>query len=192
MPDPRTPLSTLLTGDSSRRTLLRGAGLAAVAVGVGAGIAGCAPGSPQTGASPSGGASTPAGSTSPESSPSGDGSPSGESSSPSGESSSPSEEPSAPPDGIVVAASDVPEGGGVVIQEKYVVTQPTAGQYKAFSAVCTHQGCPVDKVENSEIVCPCHGSHFAIDSGDPVAGPAKEPLAAVEFTKSGDNLVLPK
>jgi Rieske Fe-S protein len=185
MPDPSTPFSTLLTGDSSRRALLRGAGLAAVAVGVGAGIAGCAPGSPQSGASPSAGASTPAGSTSPESSPSGD-------SSPSGASSSPSEEASAPPDGIVVAASDVPEGGGVVVQEKYVVTQPSAGQYKAFSAICTHQGCPVDKVENSEIVCPCHGSHFAIDSGDPVAGPAKEPLPSVEFTKSGDNLVLPK
>ena len=185
MPDPRISLSTLLTGGTSRRTLLRGAGLAAVAVGVGAGVAGCAPGSTEGGATPSAGASTPAGSTSPESSPSGDSSPSGEAS-PSGESSAP------PPDGIVVAAADVPEGGGVVIQEKYVVTQPSAGQYKAFSAICTHQGCPVQKVENAQIVCPCHGSHFAIDSGDPVAGPAKEPLPPVEFTKSGDNLVLPQ
>ncbi|MFC7623020.1 Rieske (2Fe-2S) protein [Microlunatus sp. GCM10028923] len=91
-----------------------------------------------------------------------------------------------------MATADVPEGGGVIVQEKYVVTQPTAGEFKAFSAACTHQGCPVDKVENSEIVCPCHGSHFAIDSGEPVAGPAEAPLPAVEFTVSGDNLVLPE
>ncbi|GAB3760726.1 hypothetical protein GCM10028864_49430 [Microlunatus parietis] len=86
----------------------------------------------------------------------------------------------------------MPEGGGVVIQEKYVVTQPAAGEFKAFSAVCTHQGCPVEKVENAEIVCPCHGSHFAIATGDPVSGPADQPLPAVEFTVSGDSLVLPE
>lgn len=191
MPDPRIPLSTLLTGGTSRRALLRGAGLAAVAVGVGAGVAGCAPGASEGGASPSPDASTPAGSTSPESSPSGGSSPSGENS-PSGEDSPGGEASEAPPDGIVVAAADVPEGGGVVIQEKYVVTQPSAGQFKAFSAICTHQGCPVQKVENAQIVCPCHASHFAIDSGDPVSGPAKSPLPPVEFTKSGDNLVLPQ
>lgn len=183
MPESSHPFTTLLTGDASRRTLLRGAGLAAVAVGVGAGCT--TADAPETGAAPSGSASTPGAPTSSSKPPGG-----GSSSAPPSASEETSEAP--PPDGIVVAASDVPEGGGVVIQEKYVVTQPSAGEYKAFSAVCTHQGCPVEKVENSEIICPCHGSHFAIDSGDPTAGPATEPLPAVEFTKSGDNLVLPK
>jgi nitrite reductase/ring-hydroxylating ferredoxin subunit len=52
-------------------------------------------------------------------------------------------------DGSVVGPkSDVPEGGGVVFRDqKVVVTQPEPGEFKAFTAVCTHQGCLVDSVE---------------------------------------------
>lgn len=186
MPDVSSRLDQLVAGARSRRRLLRQAGLAAVALGTGAGLAGCSTGGsagPSTSAAPSSGAP------STSAAPSASGSPSasaGGSPSASGSASQ------APPQGITVATADVPEGGGVVIQEKYVVTQPAAGEFKAFSAICTHQGCPVEKVENAEIVCPCHGSHFAIATGDPVAGPAKEPLPAVEFTRSGDDLVLPE
>lgn len=45
-------------------------------------------------------------------------------------------------------ASEVPEGGGKVYSEqKVVVTQPEPGEFKAFTAVCTHQGCLVSSVE---------------------------------------------
>ena len=54
-----------------------------------------------------------------------------------------------------------------------VVTQPTAGEFKAFSATCTHQGCKVKSVADGVIVCPCHGSKFAIADGSVAAGPAK-------------------
>ena len=81
-------------------------------------------------------------------------------------------------------------GGGVVVQEKYVVTQPEDGEFRAFSAICTHQGCPVGAVEDGEIVCPCHMSHFDISTGDPVSGPAQEPLPKVDFTTSGDNIII--
>jgi nitrite reductase/ring-hydroxylating ferredoxin subunit len=88
-----------------------------------------------------------------------------------------------------IAVADVPVGGGTVVKaEKVVVVQPTAGDFKAFSAVCTHQGCTVGKVEDGEIVCPCHGSHFSIEDGSPVAGPAQKPLEAKTATVQGDQI----
>ena len=85
-----------------------------------------------------------------------------------------------------VAAADVPVGGGTILTaEMVVVTQPTKGEFKAFSAICTHQGCPVGSVTGGEIVCPCHSSHFSISDGSPVSGPAPSPLPAKTVTVEG-------
>ncbi|HTY73667.1 MAG TPA: Rieske (2Fe-2S) protein [Actinomycetes bacterium] len=92
--------------------------------------------------------------------------------------------------GVTVAKSKVPVGGGTV-DGSVVVTQPTAGQFKAFSSTCTHMGCTVGGVQDGFIVCPCHGSHFAIATGDPTpTSPAKVPLPAKTVTVDGDNLVI--
>ncbi|HUV48215.1 MAG TPA: Rieske (2Fe-2S) protein [Actinomycetes bacterium] len=91
---------------------------------------------------------------------------------------------------ILVTTADVPEGGGIILpDQEVVVTQPTAGEFVAFSTICTHQGCPVDAVENGTINCPCHGSMFAIADGAVVAGPAPSPLAPVEVTVDGADVV---
>lgn len=90
-----------------------------------------------------------------------------------------------------VSASEVPVGGGKILTDaKVVVTQPTAGVYKAFSAVCTHQGCLVGSIQNKTIDCPCHGSQFSITDGAAVVGPATSPLAAKTVTKTGANLTV--
>ena len=61
---------------------------------------------------------------------------------------------------VLGPVSDVPVGGGKVFSDaKVVVTQPTAGQFKGFSAICTHQGNPVGSVQGGQIVCPFHISH---------------------------------
>ena len=80
--------------------------------------------------------------------------------------------------GIVLgAASEIPVGGGkIYTAAKVVVTQPTRGQYKAFSAVCTHVGCIMSEVADGTIDCPCHGSEFKITTGAVVTGPAPAPL----------------
>ncbi|WP_395293990.1 Rieske (2Fe-2S) protein [Kitasatospora hibisci] len=98
--------------------------------------------------------------------------------------------PAKPKEPVVVGpAADVPVGGGKVYREqKIVVTQPSAGQYEAFSAVCTHAGCVVDKVEDQLIKCPCHGSSFNMSTGARVEGPAKLPLPEYQVAVDGDNL----
>ena len=94
--------------------------------------------------------------------------------------------------GATVKAADVPVGGGVVLKDqKVVVTQPTAGQYKAFTAVCTHKQCTVAKVADGHIACPCHGSMFDIATGSPTAAsPAKAPLASKTATLNGDTITV--
>ncbi|MGF1426956.1 Rieske (2Fe-2S) protein [Kitasatospora sp. LaBMicrA B282] len=88
-------------------------------------------------------------------------------------------------------ASAVPVGGGKVFaDQRIVVTQPTAGQYKAFSARCTHAGCLVDQVTKNLIQCPCHGSRFNFADGTVANGPAQSPLPAYQVTVSGGNLTV--
>ena len=90
---------------------------------------------------------------------------------------------------VLGPVSDVPVGGGKVFTDaKIVVTQPTAGQYKGFTAVCTHAGCIVNKVENKTIDCPCHQSMYNITDGSVVGGPAPAPLASVAVTVQGGNI----
>ncbi|MEO3792057.1 Rieske 2Fe-2S domain-containing protein [Nonomuraea sp. B10E15] len=93
--------------------------------------------------------------------------------------------------GALAKTADIPVGGGTIFKDqKIVVTQPTEGDFKAFSALCTHKGCPVASVEGGSIVCPCHGSKFAIADGAVTDGPAEKPLAAQEIKVDGDQITL--
>ncbi|MFI8488675.1 Rieske (2Fe-2S) protein [Streptomyces rubrogriseus] len=86
---------------------------------------------------------------------------------------------------------DVPVAGGKILtDEKIVVTQPRQGEFKAFSAVCTHQGCIVSDVRDGTIDCACHGSRFAVADGSVVRGPATEPLPGKRITVEGNSVRL--
>ena len=96
--------------------------------------------------------------------------------------------PAAP---ISVKTADVPVGGGVVLADpKVVVTQPTAGTFKAFSAVCTHQGCVVASVSSGTITCPCHGSTFSATDGSVQGGPAPAALKTLAVAVNGADLTV--
>ncbi|MBZ5739999.1 Rieske (2Fe-2S) protein [Nocardioides mangrovi] len=87
-------------------------------------------------------------------------------------------------------SSDIPVGGGTIYaDQKIVVTQPTEGDFKGFSAVCTHQSCLVSTVSDGTINCTCHGSKFSIDDGSVVNGPATSALAAVDVSVDGSSVV---
>jgi len=88
-----------------------------------------------------------------------------------------------------VSKATVPVGGGKVLtDQKVVITQPTAGEFKAFTAVCTHQGCVVSDVSGGTINCACHGSKFDITTGDVKQGPATKPLPRKTVSVTGDGI----
>ncbi|MGH3151207.1 MAG: Rieske (2Fe-2S) protein [Streptosporangiaceae bacterium] len=90
----------------------------------------------------------------------------------------------------LTTTSQVPVGGGEILTtQKVVVTQPQAGTFKAFSAVCTHQGCIVATVSGGTINCPCHGSKFNFATGAVVNGPAATPLPPVSIQVQGTSII---
>ena len=90
--------------------------------------------------------------------------------------------------GGLAKTADIPVGSGKIFPDaQTVITQPTAGEFKAFTSICTHQQCPVADVTDT-INCNCHGSKFSITDGSVVNPPAPSPLAAKTVTVSGDTI----
>jgi Rieske Fe-S protein len=93
--------------------------------------------------------------------------------------------------GALATTDEIPVGGGTVFQkEKIVVTQPKEGEFKAFTAICTHQGCTVGAVNGDTIQCNCHGSQYNAADGKVKKGPAPKALAPKKVTVEGDKLIV--
>src|SRR5206468_4314836 len=93
--------------------------------------------------------------------------------------------------GDPIKSADIPVKGGKIFQNTdTVVTQPASGEFKAFSATCTHMGCTVGSVENNVIHCPCHGSAYNATDGSVKNGPATKGLTPKTVTVSGDSLTV--
>jgi Rieske Fe-S protein len=85
--------------------------------------------------------------------------------------------------------SDVPVGKSVAAKgsdgKPILITRVSDSTVKAFSAICTHQGCPVP----ATFRCPCHGSVYDPKTGAHVSGPAPSALPEVTVKISGDSIV---
>jgi Rieske Fe-S protein len=98
-------------------------------------------------------------------------------------------------DVVSASTSDVEIGGGVILEDdRVVITQPTEGEFRGFSAVCTHQGCAVNAISDGTINCPCHGSRYSIVDGSVVQAAAgltpeaQDPLPGVSVQVDGDQV----
>ena len=90
-----------------------------------------------------------------------------------------------------ISKATIPVGGGKVFaDQKVVVTQPTEGDFKAFTAVCTHKGCTVADVSGGTINCGCHGSKFDIATGEVRNGPAAKPLPTKTVSVTGEGVTV--
>jgi nitrite reductase/ring-hydroxylating ferredoxin subunit len=114
-------------------------------------------------------------------------------SSPSPTESSPSEPPPstaspsrketrAPQKPALATIDEIPVGGGIVLMdERIVIVQPTAGEFTAWSAICKHEGQIVGSVEDNVITCPFHGSQYDAATGAVVGGPAPSGLDPIRI-----------
>jgi Rieske Fe-S protein len=90
---------------------------------------------------------------------------------------------------VTVPVSKVPVGGAAIVGD-VVVSQPTAGDFVAFSAVCTHEQCLVSRVRGETVICPCHQSTFSTKDGSVISGPARRPLDLLKVQVSGSDLTI--
>lgn len=58
------------------------------------------------------------------------------------------------------------------------------GELFAFGDVCTHRNCSLSEgdLEETSVVCPCHGSVFDVHTGEVLNPPATEPVPVFEVT----------
>ena len=93
--------------------------------------------------------------------------------------------------GAIATVDEIPVGSGVIDStNQVVVTQPTSGSIKAYTAVCPHQGCTVSSVENNEIICGCHNSRFSAEDGSVISGPAEQGLASASVQVQNGSITL--
>lgn len=92
----------------------------------------------------------------------------------------------------LVGVSAVPVGGSVNTTDSrgkpIIVSQPTRGTFKAFSAICTHKGCTVAPA-GKQLKCPCHGSVYDAFTGKNLSGPAPSPLSEITVKETDGQVV---
>lgn len=90
------------------------------------------------------------------------------------------------------------DGGALVVATAGAVVVNDAGTLRAFSVICPHTGCDIDRIEPApagsgregpEIVCPCHDARFGFD-GAVLQGPARKPLTPLSVTRTQTGAVV--
>jgi nitrite reductase/ring-hydroxylating ferredoxin subunit len=76
------------------------------------------------------------------------------------------------------------------VQHTQIAVANVGGTFYAFSDTCTHMECSLAEgdLEETTVICPCHGSEFDVTSGEVLAPPAREPVGSYETRAVGKNL----
>lgn len=92
-----------------------------------------------------------------------------------------------------MALSDLPVGGEAQVQvaeAQVILYRPDENTVLAYSAICTHAGCTVQKGDEEQFHCPCHDSIFSATDGSVVSGPAPRALERFAAEIDGDRVMV--
>ena len=85
---------------------------------------------------------------------------------------------------VVSRADDLKEGEmqAFDVRGTQIAVANVAGEFYAFGDTCTHMQCSLAEgdLEETTVICPCHGSEFDVTSGAVLEGPAREPVETYE------------
>jgi nitrite reductase/ring-hydroxylating ferredoxin subunit len=92
----------------------------------------------------------------------------------------------------VSGAGDLGEGGMRTfdVHGTQITVANVGGAFHAFDDTCTHLQCSLAEgdLEETTVICPCHGSEFDVTTGAVLHGPARKPLATYETRVEGGTL----
>ncbi len=92
----------------------------------------------------------------------------------------------------IAKESEVASGSAVSFKDSgqpAVLVHLDSGDFVAYSAICTHQGCTV-AYKDGKLACPCHGSVYDPAKGAAVVtGPAPSPLPKIPVKVKGGEVV---
>ncbi len=92
---------------------------------------------------------------------------------------------------VLAKTGDIPEGGGKVFADQgVVVTQPASGEFKAFSAMCTHQGCAVKRYQRRGDQPPLPRQQVRRRGRERQGRSRHDPLAPASITVEGESIML--
>ena len=92
----------------------------------------------------------------------------------------------------VTRADDLKEGDmrAFDVRGTKIAVASVAGEFYAFGDTCTHMQCSLAEgdLQETTVICPCHGSEFDVTSGEVLRGPARVPVGSFEVRVEGGNL----
>lgn len=94
---------------------------------------------------------------------------------------------------IAAKLSEVPPNSGKIFKfgnKPGILVHTAQGEFKAFSAVCTHLECIVQyRDDTKQIWCACHNGQYNL-SGQNIGGPPPRPLEEYKVNTRGDDVVV--
>ncbi|HEX2909996.1 MAG TPA: TQO small subunit DoxD [Chloroflexia bacterium] len=97
---------------------------------------------------------------------------------------------------VVGKLSNLPVGAGQKFTtpdsgDPAILIHEKDGSVKAFSTICTHEGCEVEYVQASNaLLCPCHGAAFDATNGSVLRRPARRPLQSYKVQVDGSGNIV--